>query len=334
MRAMSETSPPSPDQDDPRLEAARKWLKQQTGAEPPDWQPMAGDASFRRYFRVAIGGCSRILMDAPPELEDSAPFVDVARRLRDVGLHAPEIILADLNQGFLLLEDLGDDLYRDLLSSDTVEALFGETFAALAVMARDVDPTGLPAYGPELFAQELDWFTGFYLEKERRHHWSDGQRKTWNRFCRTLVENALSQPQVFVHKDVHSCNLMRTSGNNPGIIDFQDAVRGPVSYDFVSLVWDRYIPWPRQNIERWMEQFRLLAAPDIPGDRWTRWCDLMGLQRNIKIVGRFALLKHEQKKHGYVEMIPRFYGYLMDVLPLYPEFGDVHELLRDPSCAP
>lgn len=319
---------------DLRLSQARAWLAEHFGDAGPDWQPIVGDASYRRYFRVFVDGQSRILMDAPPDLEDSAPFVDIGNRLRRAGLHAPEILLADTVAGFMLLEDLGDDLYRDLITPDTVQALFDDAFAALAVMARDVPDTGLPLYNRELFGRELGWFTGFYLGRHRGQGLDRQQQADWLEFCEALIATAAEQPQVFVHKDIHSCNLLRTTDNNPGIIDFQDAVSGPLSYDFVSLVWDRYVAWPRDLVERWMEQFRALVAPEIEAARWVRWCDLMGLQRNIKIVGRFALLRYEQGKHGYIEMVPRFYGYILDVLRRYPEFGRILAWLEHESCAP
>jgi aminoglycoside/choline kinase family phosphotransferase len=331
MAATPESTEP---RNDTRLRAARDWLRERAGTAGSGWRPVAGDASFRRYFRVTVGGRSRILMDSPPELENPAPFVEIAGRLSVAGLHAPEVVLADLETGFLLLEDLGDQLYRDLLGVDTVEPLFAEAFTALATMANQVSCSGLPAYDASLFSRELGWFTEYYLHQHRGHRWNSGQAALWSAFCQQLVESAQQQPQVFVHKDVHSCNLLRTGHNSPGIIDFQDAVRGPLTYDFVSLIWDRYIAWPRDRIESWMEQFRQLAAPGLAASDWVRWCDFMGLQRNIKIVGRFALLRHAQGKHGYVEMIPRFYSYLLDVLPRYPEFSDIAALLKDPACAP
>jgi aminoglycoside/choline kinase family phosphotransferase len=317
-----------------RLDQARAWLAGQFKEIDPAWEPVTGDASYRRYFRVAVEGQSRILMDAPPGLENSATFVDIDRRLRAAGLHAPEILLADLDSGFMLLEDLGDELYRDLVTPDAVQPLFDDAFRALAVMAREVPPDGLRAYDREMFCRELGWFTGFYLGRHRHFGLDKAWQKSWQAFCETLVASAMQQPQVFVHKDVHSCNLLRTRYNNPGIIDFQDAVTGPLSYDFVSLVWDRYIAWPRSLIEKWMEQFRQLIDPAIDPARWVRWCDLMGLQRNIKIVGRFALLRYEQGRKGYIEMIPEFYGYILEVLSLYPEFAGVRDWLEDPQCAP
>ena len=334
MRGMAESYEIPPRESDTRLEQARAWLSRKFHNVDPDWAPVSGDASYRRYFRLRVDGQSRILMDAPPKLENSAPFVDIDQRLREAGLHAPEILLADLDAGFLLLEDLGDELYRDLLMEDTVQALFDEAFPALAVMATGVRAEGLPLYDRKLFAKELNWFTDLYLGRHRNYPLSSEQQEQGVELCRQLIETALEQPQVFVHKDVHSCNLLRTGLASPGIIDFQDAVSGPLTYDFVSLIWDRYIAWPRAMLEGWMEQFRQLVDPGIDPAQWVRWCDLMGLQRNIKIVGRFSLLCYEQKKSGYLEMIPGFYGYMLDVLPLYPEFDGVRSWLEHESCAP
>lgn len=324
------TSPPP----DPRLDGAQVWLEGLYEDVGPQWQPIAGDASHRRYFRGRVGGESRVLMDAPPEKERSDTFVDIAARLQASGLHAPEIIERDLDAGYLLLEDLGDDLYRDLIDEDSVQGLFDEAFAALAVMARDTDAAGLPEYDEALLYDELYWYVDFYLNRHHGYTLNHAQRQSWNRLCDVLVTSALEQPRVFVHKDIHSCNLMKTETNSPGIIDFQDAVAGPLSYDFVSLIWDRYIRWPRQRLEQWMEQYRLLLDPELDHDTWVRWCDLMGLQRNIKIVGRFAILDCVEGKGGYVDMIPRFYQYMLDVLPRYPELGDATEWIGSPECAP
>ncbi len=201
-------------------------------------------------------------------------------------------------------------------------------------MAREVSPEGLPAFDRELYGREMGWFTGFYLGRHRGCSLDTAQQLRWQDFCESLISAAMEQPEVFVHKDVHSCNLLRTVDNSPGIIDFQDAVRGPLTYDFVSLVWDRYIAWPRDRLVQWMEQFRRLVNPGIdPGD-WVRWCDLMGLQRNLKIVGRFALLFHDQGRRGYVEMIPRFYSYVLDTLAIYPEYDGIRRWLKSDACAP
>jgi aminoglycoside/choline kinase family phosphotransferase len=334
MRCMSDSRCQTDAPLDPRLDQARTWLLAHTGSAGAGWQSVAGDASFRRYFRVELDGESRILMDAPPDLEDSSRFLDIAARLRSAGLHAPKIFLGDLPRGFLLLEDLGDDLYRQLLSEYTVDDLFAEAFDALATMAMDVRSDGLPRFGVDLFARELQWFLDHYLASHRTHSLDSKQRAVWQAACERLVATAERQPQVFVHKDVHSCNLLRTRHNSPGIIDFQDAVVGPLTYDFVSLIWDRYIAWPRPRIEGWMEQFRQRVAPQVDSRTWVRWCDLMGLQRNLKIIGRFALLRYEHGRQGYIEMIPQFYGYVTDTLRHYPEFDALRALLEDPRCAP
>lgn len=319
---------------DKRLRQAQNWVSEVHGHPGVDWRSIAGDASFRRYFRFHEAGQSYVLMDAPPELEDSAPFLDVAKRLREAGLHAPNILACDLGLGFMILEDLGDDLYRDLLKPQTVELLFKPVFAALSTMAHKVCTKGLPVYGPEVLHRELSWFEDYYLAQHLNITWNVDQRASWHAFCDSLVAAAVEQPQVFVHRDVHSCNLLYLGDESPGIIDFQDAVKGPVTYDFVSLIWDRYTPWSRQRLEHWMEAFRKITCPQIAPLTWRRWCDLMGLQRNIKIIGRFAQLQHEHGKSGYIEMVPRFYQYLLDVLPRYPEFEAVERLLGDHSCAP
>ena len=320
-------------QPDRRKVEAAAWAARVTGLDAVRLEPVSGDASFRRYFRFYDGRRSLVLMDAPPDKEDSQPFVDIDGRLRAAGLHAPQIIHFDLARGFGVLEDFGDTLYRELIRPETADAVFPELFAVLEGLAGRVDASGLPVYGTDLLGAELDLFRAWYLERHRQRKMSRGEADTWERACRLLTESAMAQPQVFVHKDFHSCNLLQTAAG-PGIIDFQDGVRGPVSYDFVSLVWDRYIAWPRDRIASWMEQVRNLLPGDCSPDEWVRRCDWMGLQRNLKIVGIFARLRHRDGKEGYVEMIPRFYRYLLDVLPLYPEFADFQHLLEDETCAP
>jgi len=204
----------------------------------------------------------------------------------------------------------------------------------LASMAQNVSSDGLPRYDQERLQAELDLFTDWYLGRHKRLVLDTGQKKNWQLLCIELQRSAAAQPQVFVHRDFHSTNLLYRQGRRPGIIDFQDAVRGPLSYDFVSLLWDRYIAWPRAQLENWIEAFRLLTAPDVEPGIWIRWCDLMGLQRNLKIVGIFARLHYRDHKDGYLQMIPRFYRYLLDVLPLYPEFSPFNELLEQIECAP
>ena len=295
--------------------------------------PVSGDASFRRYFRFPANGRSIILMDAPPEKEDSASFIDIAHRLRHAGLRAPEIFKFDLERGFGLLEDFGDTLYRELITKDSFNRIFPELFTLLRGLACDVDASGLPAYGEIALRQELNLFRTWYLELHKNRPLKGSEADEWENICNELVAAAAEQPQVFVHKDFHSCNLLQTA-DGPGIIDFQDGRRGPVSYDFVSLVWDRYIAWPRAQLESWMMDVHATLPVNCSPAEWIRYCDWMGLQRNLKIVGIFARLRYRDNKTGYLEMIPRFYRYLLDVLPRYSEFHEFQLMLEQSECAP
>lgn len=320
---------------DARLQQATDWARRTLGEDGLRVEPISSDASFRRYFRVHRGDReSLVLMDAPPEKEDSRPFIDIAGRLRESGLHAPEILHFDLERGFGIIEDLGNTLYRQVIDARSALALFPALFDVLARMARDVPAGGLPRYDDALLQQELDLFPDWYLDQHKKRPFSAGEQECWRILSRALIKNARQQPQVFVHKDFHSCNLMFRDGEMPGIIDFQDAVRGPLSYDFISLIWDRYIHWPRPQLELWMADMHARLEPGFGPDEWVRYCDLMGLQRNLKVVGIFARLRYRDNKEGYVEMIPMFYRYLLDVLPRYPEFSDFLSILEDDTCAP
>ena len=318
---------------DDRQSAAASWAADALGLERVGLEPVSGDASFRRYFRFHDGSRSIILMDAPPDKEGSAPFIDIACRLRTAGLNAPDIFHFDLEQGFGLLEDFGDTLYRELISEESAGTLFPGLFAVLAGMASHVDTAGLPVYSEQALERELDLFKTWYLELHKERPLSGSEATAWEDVSRLLIDSAMEQPQVFVHKDFHSCNLLETE-DGPGIIDFQDGVSGPISYDFVSLVWDRYIAWTRPRLEGWMKDIHTVLPVNCTIEEWVRYCDWMGLQRNLKIVGIFARLKHRDGKEGYVEMIPRFYRYLLDVLPRYPEFHKFQKMLEQNECAP
>jgi len=320
--------------DDPRLVQAQAWLTAARLEIQSGLSNVAGDASFRRYFRLQVDGRSSILMDAPPPAEDTRPFVDVTSRLRATGLHAPEILQADVEQGFLLLEDLGDDLYRDFLDLNNADQHFPALFDVLQRMALEVDAKNLPGYDARLLRAEMDLFPKWYLDHHRQNVPHQEFDRQWDGFCDQVIGSALEQPVCFVHRDFHSCNLLKIPSGEVGVIDFQDAVLGPISYDFISLIWDRYISWPRERLETWVEQFRQMLGVSITPDHWQRYCDLMGLQRNIKVVGIFARLYYRDGKSGYLEMIPRFYDYVTDTLNRYPEFSGMLKLLEQAECAP
>ncbi len=319
---------------DVRLEKAGVWLRSLGVNIQSDFHGVAGDASFRRYFRLKVNGVTRILMDAPPPGEDVRPFIDIAQRLRSANLHAPEVTHAHLQNGYLLLEDLGDDLYRELLNEDNADVYFPGLFDVLKIMALTVESNHLPEFDNNMLRTDMDLFPKWYLGHHRKSPCRRRFDASWDTFCKHIIDSAQDQPKCFIHRDFHSSNLLKTHDNSIGIIDFQDAVKGPVSYDFISLIWDRYITWPRPRIENWMEDFRQLLGLDLDTQQWQRYCDLMGLQRNFKIVGIFARLYYRDRKSGYIEMIPRFYDYITSTLRRYPEFAEILNILEHPECVP
>lgn len=306
-----------------------QWLARACPQATGPCVPASSDASFRQYFRVATSDGPVILMDAPPEFEDSHPFVDIDERLRDAGVNAPRILAADLEQGFLLLSDLGDDIYLGQLDADNADALYGDAIESLVAMQAGARCDGLPDYDESLLRREMSLFTDWLLG---RHLGLDpaNVRTQLATVFEELVANALEQPRVFVHRDYHSRNLMRTRHGNPGILDFQDAVTGPVTYDLVSLLRDCYVAWPDERIDHWIEQYLRLAADAgiETGDatRFRRWFDLMGVQRHLKASGIFARLYHRDGKAGYLPDIPRTWGYIRARFGQYRELEPLAEL--------
>lgn len=310
------------------------WSRHALGRPGLTIEPLAGDASFRRYFRLRDGQAHWVLMDAPPADEDLDPFIAVAGVLDDGGILVPAILAEDRGRGFLVLEDLGDRLLRDELSPDAPETWFPALLDLLHRLAKDVSADTLPPYDRHRLQQELELFPEWYLGRHKGLRLSCAQLDLWEDLATRLLVSAERQPQGFVHRDFHSCNLLVQPDHRLGVIDFQDAVRGPLSYDLASLLWDRYIPWPRERLEAWMEAFRARTLPDHPAESWVRTVDWMGLQRNLKILGIFARLNYRDGKAGYLELMPRFWGYVQDVLSRYPEFHAFHALLEELACEP
>jgi len=321
---------------DSRLSALRQWLGQVLDLREFEIRPASGDASFRRYFRVTGPGITHIVMDAPPGRENPQQFIVVAERLRELGLNVPEVLVQDLEQGFLLLTDLGTRMYLTSLDENSVERLYGDALGALVVLQAGIftDSTFLPEYDAALLQRELEIFREWYLGCHLGVSLTPTQQPVVDQAFDVLIRSALEQPRVWVHRDYHSRNLMVTPRNNPGILDFQDAVRGPVTYDPVSLLRDCYIAWPRERIEDWAKGYYDLARQSgLPvGDdeqQYLRWFDLMGVQRHLKAAGIFARLNHRDGKPGYLADIPRTLGYVFEVTERYPELAGLHRLLTD-----
>ena len=319
-----------------RLTQLKEWLREQTGQDC-ELAPASSDASFRRYFRVELEEGSRIIMDAPPAQEDCRPFIHVAELLRCAGLSAPEIIAQDLDAGFLLLGDLGNTTYLKVLNAESADRLYGDALGALICIQTGVDTATaeLPAYDEMLLQTELNLFKDWYLEKHCGVTLDAAQQAIWQQTCEKLTASALEQPTVCVHRDYHSRNLMKVNdGRNPGILDFQDAVVGPVTYDLVSLLRDCYISWPRDQVEEWVAGFYKQAAQSgivnadkVAEDQFLKWFDLMGVQRHLKAIGIFARLLHRDNKEGYMQDIPRTLAYVLEVCERSPELNDFHQLL-------
>ncbi len=311
----------------------RSWLEDSAGLVKYSLELASGDASFRRYFRVTLpDGATRIVMDAPPENEDCRPFVDVAGHLVELGLNVPVVYASDLDQGFLLLSDLGNKLYLELLNQGKGERLYADALSALLVIQACGRREGLPEYSRELLLQEMGLFREWLLGRHLELSITASEQRMLDEVFELLVDNALQQPQVFVHRDYHSRNLLATPAPNPGILDFQDAVVGPVTYDLVSLLKDCYISWPREQVKEWVFGYYELALQSgvlrsEHEDSFLRWFDLMGVQRHLKAAGIFARLNIRDGKPGYLPDIPRTLGYIVDLGSEYPELAPLAKLI-------
>ena len=299
-----------------RLQSMRSWLKRM-GYQDYRFDPASADASFRAYWRLVVRQESFIIMDAPPDKEPCADFIRIACKLRDAGLNAPEIIDCDLAQGFLLLTDFGDQDYLSALDQDNLPRLYGDALDALHVMQARIGSDDLPDYDEALLRREMALFHDWFLQRLLQIELTPTQQAGWKKINKILVDNALMQPQVFVHRDYHSRNLMRLDSHNPGILDFQDAVRGPLTYDLVSLLRDCYIAWPQAQIEGmaldFYRQARESARVSVDADQFMCWFDRMGVQRHLKAIGIFARLKIRDGKDRYLKDIPRIFAYLHEV---------------------
>ena len=291
------------------------------------------DASYRTYYRVEQGTDSWILMDAPSEKESCERFIAVANKLRGVKLSAPEIIEQDTAQGFLLLTDFGSSVYLSVLDTKFEGPLYVDALAALLKMQTAIDSHDLPVYDENFLSREMDLFRDCFLKDLIGIELNQNQLMQWDSIKKTLVQNALEQPQVFVHRDYHSRNLMLIDINNPGILDFQDAVKGPITYDLVSLLRDCYIAWPPVRVDQLALEFYEIARAnelvDVEPDNFLRWFNLMGIQRHLKAIGIFARLKLRDAKDGYLKDIPRTLEYIEQVSAKENSMIGLHSLISE-----
>ncbi len=324
-----------PDASDSRLAELTRWICEDLGFADGRIAPASVDASFRRYFRVTRDADSYIAMDAPPEKENVQPFVSVARILLGMGLNVPMILAKDAERGFLLLSDLGTRQYLDELRLEgAVEGLYADALEALGTMQLAGQGTArdLPHYSHALLMREMELMPQWFLEGHLGLHVDADERGMLDRLFETLASSALAQPATFVHRDYHSRNLLVTSAGNPGILDFQDAVRGPVTYDLVSLLKDCYIAWPAARVRTWALQYRekLLVRGFHLGATeaaFIRWFDLAGLQRHIKVLGIFARLYYRDGKSQYLNDLPRVLDYARDAASGYAETAGFAEFI-------
>jgi N-acetylmuramate 1-kinase len=310
------------------------WTREALGDPSLTLESASSDASFRSYWRTVGTTPAWIVMDAPPEREDVRPWIEVAQRLTRAGLAAPEVRAANLDEGFLLISDLGRELYLPALDDASVDALYGQAMDVLLTLATRVDAAGLPPYDEARLVAEMELLPTWFLQRHLGYTPECEEWDTIESAFRALVTNATQQPQVFVHRDFHSRNLLLPvePGGGTGIIDFQDAVRGPITYDLVSLLRDCYIVWPETRVHAWVDAFRarLAAAGVVRADaaQFRRWFDLMGLQRHIKVLGIFCRLWYRDGKAGYLGDLPRVWAYTRDVGRRYPEIAPLIDLLE------
>jgi aminoglycoside/choline kinase family phosphotransferase len=322
---------------DARLAQLTHWLTTLSSPtiQTESLQAASADASFRRYFRVnASDGSTYIVMDAPPPKEDVRPFIQVAELFGKSGVSVPKVIAQDVDNGFLLLSDLGPTTYLSQLNHDTAHKLYMDAIDALVLLQVQSEPEVLPEYERDLLMRELMLFPEWYIGKHLGVTLTDTQTATLNKVFDAILANTLAQPQVYVHRDYHSRNLMVMQKGNPGILDFQDAVYGPITYDLVSLLRDAYVQWDEELVLDWAIRYwerakraGLPVNPDI--DNFYRDFEFMGVQRHLKVLGIFARLYHRDGKDGYLKDLPLVMTYTRNAANRYNALKPLVRLLDE-----
>ena len=322
---------------DPRRAALSAWLTDTLPTPSFRLAPASEDASFRRYFRVSAGPRTWVAMDAPPPMEDCRPFATVLGLLRAAGVNAPALHAADVDRGFLLLDDLGSRQFLDVIGEGNADALYGDAFESLFAMQQRIDPGRVPAYDARKLHDELQLFPQWFLARHLGIELGGARAAELMAMFDFLVQVCLEQPQVFVHRDYHSRNLMYLHERSPGVIDFQDAVAGPVTYDLVSLLRDVYVRWPADRVAEWLDAYHHRAVASrlvgVDRERFRRWFDLTGVQRHLKIAGIFARLWHRDGKSRYLDDLPLTLRYLAEISPRYRETEPVMRIIDELDIA-
>ena len=320
---------------DPRAAARAAWARSATGEPALDLERASTDAGFRSYWRGRTAeefpaSRSVIVMDSPPDKEDVRPWLQIRELLQAGGVRVPQVLSADVEHGFLLLEDLGGDTYLHVIDTDNADALFDDAIAQLLTLQAIVPPDDLPAYDEAMLTRELKLFDEWFLGRHLGVSLDCGDLERLELVYRRLIDAALAQPQVLVHRDFMPRNLMPAHGG-PAVLDFQDAVRGPIAYDALSLFKDAFLSWPQHRVDAWLDRYHaraLAAGLPVPAlARFRRDADWIGVQRHLKVMGIFARLNYRDSKPKYLADAPRFLAYLDGVVPKYPELAPLGELL-------
>ncbi len=327
---------------DTRLTALSKWLTDDLQLSVTSINPASADASFRRYFRVTIDAqtpsqktplpTTFIVMDSPPEHEDNVLFSRCTEILSQRTLNVPTIFETNFSQGFLILKDLGTDVYQQALTHETADALYSDAMQALLQMQAATPEQDIAIYSDTKIQEEMQLFEEWYIGKYHQRSLTRDEQYSLKSITDTLTQNATEQPQVLVHRDYHCRNLLVTPDNNPGIIDYQDMVIGPITYDLVSIFKDCYIEWPSIQVQNWSKQFQqkslALGIHQITDtELWQRWFDWMGAQRHLKVLGIFSRLFFRDGKDQYLNDLPLTYKYLLNVCHQYQELAPLADIL-------
>jgi len=315
---------------DLRFDGLLQWLNKQFDTDNINIEALDGDAGFRRYFRIHVNEESYIAVDAPPDTCNNASFIDIAQRMRTVGVKTPQIHHVDQDNGWFCLEDFGNELLIRSLNEASLASVYQDAFEPLLSFSR-INTQQLPDFDEAFIVRELDIFSEWLLDKHLGISLSEQQNDAWQQCQSLLVQSALAQPQQFMHRDYHSRNIMRCADGSLGIIDFQDAVLGPITYDIVSLLKDCYVKWPREKVLDlflcYLAQLDSKLVEKYDEKQWIKWFDLMGMQRHLKASGIFARLHHRDNKSHYLKDIPLTLSYIVETANLYSEFSFLSELI-------